>query len=136
MKKPHLHPHGFTFVELMTVVVIIVILFAILLPVFARARAQSLLSACEANERNIATGLETYAADWSSLYPPGNNLYGANFTPKYMSTVPVCPVNGSGYLYTSASGPSGYTIYQNGSPHQGLITGLPEYSSQGGLIAK
>jgi prepilin-type N-terminal cleavage/methylation domain-containing protein/prepilin-type processing-associated H-X9-DG protein len=60
---------GFTLIELLVVIAIIVILAAILFPVFARARESARKSACISNLRQIGTGATMYAQDYDEVYP-------------------------------------------------------------------
>jgi len=62
--------HGFTLIELLVVIAIIAILAAILLPVFAAARAKAYQSTCLSNMKQIGLGLIMYAQDWGDTYPP------------------------------------------------------------------
>jgi len=135
---------GFTLIELMIVIAIIAILAAILIPNFIRARAQSQLSACEANEKNVATALEMYATDNGGNYPTGSGtaLPSGALWSNYIRTNPVCPSNKAAYNYsTNASPPTKYTIMQGGasSAHTILLTNgttsnqYPQYYSVGGL---
>ena len=112
---------GFTLIELMIVIAIIAILAAILIPNFIRAREEAQYSACESNEKNIATALNMYSTDWNGSYPTPTgtvNAFGAAFTPNYMQTVPSCPTNNSDYDYyvTNVNG-NAFTIDQNGDAH-------------------
>jgi len=82
---------GFTLIELMIVIAIIAILAAIFVPNYVRARARAVLSACEENEKNIATALELYAVDNDGCYPTTLPM----LTPKYLKTIPTCPSGGA-----------------------------------------
>lgn len=62
---------GFTLVELLTVVAIIVVIAAILFPVFALAREKGRTAACLSNERQISLALMQYVTDNDSTYPNG-----------------------------------------------------------------
>lgn len=64
---------GFTFVELMTVWFIIVILAAILFPVFARAREKAWQCTCLSNLENIGAALKMYGYDYHGHLPPMDN---------------------------------------------------------------
>jgi prepilin-type N-terminal cleavage/methylation domain-containing protein len=86
---------GFTLIELMIVIAIIAILAAILIPNFLHARAESVTSACEGNEKQIATAMEEYAVDHSGTYP---TTY-AGLTTPYLSTQITDPVK-AGNTYT------------------------------------
>jgi prepilin-type N-terminal cleavage/methylation domain-containing protein len=61
--------HGFTIVELMVVVTIIVILLAMLAPALDRAIYQAQLAVCAANLKSIAGAATTYAAAHHRRYP-------------------------------------------------------------------
>jgi type II secretory pathway pseudopilin PulG len=63
------------------------LLAAILVPNFVRARARGQLTACKSNLKNIGTALEMYSTDWSGKYPVSTSL----LTPNYLKTVPDCP---------------------------------------------
>ncbi len=60
---------GFTLIELLIVVAIISILAAIAVPNFLEAQTRAKVSRVHADARTIATGLESYAVDYSR-YPP------------------------------------------------------------------
>ena len=94
---------GFTLIELMIVIAIIAILAAILIPNFAHARAESQTSACEDNEKGIATAMEEYAVDNAGQYT-------SVLSATYLPVVPKDPVNGAAYGVNSAAG--GYGSYQ------------------------
>ena len=60
---------GYTLVELLIVLAVIAILAALLVPVFARVRAQNRASACRSNLHQIGLALTLYVADADSWYP-------------------------------------------------------------------
>jgi len=60
---------GFTLIELLVVIGIIVILAAILFPVFAKAKAKSLQTSCIANLRQLTAAMKMYAGDYDDQYP-------------------------------------------------------------------
>jgi prepilin-type N-terminal cleavage/methylation domain-containing protein len=61
---------GFTLIELLIVVAIIAILAAIAVPNFLEAQTRSKVSRVKADQRSIATALESYAVDQNLAYPP------------------------------------------------------------------
>jgi len=59
---------GFTLIELLTVIAIIAVLTAILLPVMATAREQARKGQCQTNLKSLIQGLQMYKDDWR-VYP-------------------------------------------------------------------
>ena len=53
--------NGFTLVELLVVIGIIVILLSLLIPLVGTARHKSEVTACASNLRQIVAGMNTYA---------------------------------------------------------------------------
>jgi len=68
---------GFTLIELLTVISIISLLVAILLPALSAARASAMQIQCLGNQRQIGITLEAYRADSKGHYPLG----GTHMTP-------------------------------------------------------
>ncbi len=150
MKRFFKKTSGFTLIELMIVIAIIAILAAILIPNFIRARAQSQLSACESNEKNMATSLEMYSTDNQGNYPgPAGATTAmnaawltANLGIQYMRAPAVCPANQAFYSYNAAALPiNNYTILQGAAgatAAHGVIIGAnttyPQYYARGGLL--
>ena len=64
---------GFTLVELLVVVTIIVVLLALLVPALDRAVYQAELALCAANQKAGVTGVITYAMDFRRYYPDRNS---------------------------------------------------------------
>ncbi|HMP77328.1 MAG TPA: type II secretion system protein [Kiritimatiellia bacterium] len=60
---------GFTLVELLTVIAIIVLLIALLFPGFSSAQDRARVVACISNQRNIVAGSLLYAADHEGSVP-------------------------------------------------------------------
>ena len=65
---------GFTLMELLTVVAIIAILAAVLLPVLARARAKAYQTTCSNNLHQIYLAYGMYERDCQGAYPPWHNF--------------------------------------------------------------
>lgn len=61
---------GFTLIELLVVIAIIVILAAILFPVFAHAREKARQASCQTNERQLAMAFLMYLEDYDERFPP------------------------------------------------------------------
>jgi prepilin-type N-terminal cleavage/methylation domain-containing protein len=76
MKIPR-HRPGFTLIELLTVIAIIGILAAIIIPVTGRVRESARKAACVSNLRQIGTAVMLFAADNKNRLPVAND-YGAD----------------------------------------------------------
>lgn len=60
---------GFTLIELLVVVAIIILLAAILFPVFARARENARRAGCLSNLKQLGLGIMMYSQDYDETYP-------------------------------------------------------------------
>lgn len=60
---------GFTLIELLVVIAIILILAAILFPIFAAMRAKARATACMSNMRQLSEAIIAYAGDYDDRYP-------------------------------------------------------------------
>jgi len=97
MRVHHSH-HGFTLIELLIVIAIILILIAIALPNFLEAQIRAKVTKAKANERTIATAMESYLIDWGN-YPHDHDpddmsekgLYQLTSPLKYLDSVPQEP---------------------------------------------
>ncbi|MEI6511678.1 MAG: prepilin-type N-terminal cleavage/methylation domain-containing protein [bacterium] len=67
--QTNLKTKGFTLIELLVVIAIIVILAAILFPVFAAAREKARLASCTSNMGQLGRGFMLYAGDWNEHFP-------------------------------------------------------------------
>lgn len=70
---------GFTLIEILVVMAIIIILASILFPIFARARENARRSSCQSNLKQIGLGILQYTQDYDEWYPPA---FDGTFTPK------------------------------------------------------
>lgn len=90
---------GFTLIELLIVVAIIAILAAIAVPNFLEAQVRAKVSRVKNDQRNLATGLESYYIDYSTYIPNnagvggGDPLDSANVTSLVTLTVLSTPVS-------------------------------------------
>lgn len=67
--RPTIHRAGFTLVELLTVLGILVVLAGLLFPVFATVRGKAREITCVSNLRQIGMAIRMYAQDADELYP-------------------------------------------------------------------
>ena len=65
---------GFTLLELLVVVVIIMILASILLPALGRSREAARRIVCASNLRQMSVALILYAGDWRTWFPPKSSF--------------------------------------------------------------
>jgi len=73
MKNKHTTSQGFTLVEVLIVLTIILILAAILFPVFNRVRQNTKRASCQSNQKQLFLALHMYVQDSDSKYPPFTN---------------------------------------------------------------
>jgi competence protein ComGC len=120
---------GFTVAELLIVVTVFVITFALLTPFVNKMHERAAVIKCSANVRLLSLGLHMYAADHDDAFPPDlGSLY-----PGYIKEEKVfdCPANKfigtaaeSDYEYTpglsEASAFSEVIIYDRDGNHSGL----------------
>lgn len=105
---------GFTLVELMIVVLIIGILVAIAIPVFAAARASAQMKACFSNERTLEGAAETYQAGKGVRWTVGPILDGGWAMSDFIKDQPFCPADVTMAPYsidTSGTVTEGITIH-------------------------
>ena len=98
--------NGFTLIELLVIIAIISLLVAVLLPVFAQARAKAYQAQCASNLRQIGLALAMYAQDNDETLMPGQH----RLTPQPGTPLPASPASfyggwaGPGYAYVRAPG--------------------------------
>lgn len=69
VSEPRFRASAFTLIELLVVIAIIVILAAILFPVFAQAREKARQTTCVSNLKQLGIALSLYAQDWDEGFP-------------------------------------------------------------------
>jgi prepilin-type N-terminal cleavage/methylation domain-containing protein len=91
---------GFTLVELMVVVAIIIILAAILIPRYLDVTATAKTARCHANQRTLEGAGAMYmgAVTNTAHLPP---TAPGDLVPAFMAQVPTCPENGT-YSFDSS----------------------------------
>lgn len=123
---------GFTLVEIMIVVAIIVLLAAIAIPNLLRARLSANEATAIAAMRTLSTAMESYrAAQSPPAYPNAlTNLNASN--PPYIDSV-LAGGNKSGYTFTVAGGGNTYGI--TAAPQTANVTGVRSfYVDQSGVV--
>ena len=125
---------GFTLVEIMIVVAIIVLLAAIAIPNLLRARLSANESTAIAAMRTLSTAMETFrAAQSPPAYPAAlTDLNATN--PPYIDSV-LASGNKSGYTFTYGSANSGNTYTVSAAPQTANVTGVRSfYVDQSGVV--
>lgn len=116
----------------------ILLLVAIQVPNYIRARAPGCLTACKSNLKNIATACEMYASDNHGDYP--SRL--TQLVPGYLKVLPKCPTADSDTYsrsYQRSADPQNFTFCCSGNNHcsAGIReANFPQYSSKDGLIER
>jgi prepilin-type N-terminal cleavage/methylation domain-containing protein/prepilin-type processing-associated H-X9-DG protein len=96
---------GFTVVELLVVIAIIVLLVAILLPVFGQVRQNARTTACSVNQRTIALALSTYTQDHAGrLASPRTDEFNSSYTNAERGINVAAGTTRNPWVRTSASG--------------------------------
>jgi len=120
--------------EVSMVLVSLLILSAITVPSFLRARQQGELTACKSNLKNIGTALERFHTDNGGKYPSRLE----ELTPRYIDILPRCSRDRKNdYSYFTSQSRNAYTMYCNGSKHSDICRNagnFPQYDSIEGLI--
>ena len=115
---------GFTLVEIMIVVAIIVLLAAIAIPNLLRARLNANEAAAIAAMKTLSTAMESYrAAQTPPTYPACLTIMDTA-TPPYIDSV-LGSGNKSGYTFTLSAGTNTFTV--TATPQTENVTGSRQF---------
>lgn len=107
---------GFTLVELLVVVAIIMLLLALLLPALQSVKEMAHAAVCQSNLRQIGQRFNLYASDWGGSLPapkaPGSNWQQDVSGSDDLSKILKCPGK-KGAWKTTAGSPAPYTVRAN-----------------------
>ncbi len=84
---------GYTFLELLATLGIILILLAVLTPVFLQTRNDARRTGCASNLSQIGIAVHLYAQDYSGALPPANDALGATMPQIKNYGVLTCPMD-------------------------------------------
>jgi prepilin-type N-terminal cleavage/methylation domain-containing protein/prepilin-type processing-associated H-X9-DG protein len=116
--KPRERRRGFTLVELLVVIGIIVVLIGILLPALNKARASAATVQCSSNMRQIAQAMLMYIQNNGEILPPMRVADTTNIWP-----APSNPSTSAGFFWADELVNQGYITAANA-----LATGTPNYT--------
>ncbi len=87
LSRPQHRSTGFTIIEMLVIISIIVLLLAILLPALAGARRNAQKNRCLSNMENVGTAMSSYLSNNNNVFPAGSgagdqashDLFGNNY---------------------------------------------------------
>jgi prepilin-type processing-associated H-X9-DG protein len=82
---------GFTFLELIATLGIIILLISITLPIYSRVRQSARSATCRSNLAQLGAALHLYAQDHDGRFPPAPHEWGALFPHVRNHAVLACP---------------------------------------------
>ncbi len=94
LNRPHRLPKAFTLVELLTVIAILSLLLALLMPTLGRARGQARRSHCASNLHQIGVAYTMYLSHFRSVFP-----YGVPMAAEYTIHPHYDPVEGGPFIW-------------------------------------
>ncbi len=114
----HSRKSGFTLVEIMTVVALLLFLILIAVPTYFRARELSRQRACQENLQKLDGAKQQWALEnnaESTVEPSWNDLVGREL---YIRKIPICPGSGEYTLNTVENNPECSLKDQDPYPHE------------------
>lgn len=121
---------GFTLVEIMIVISVLALLFAIAIPNVLRARANANNAVARATLRAMATATEAYAGANAAIFPTSEALL-TGASPPYINRS-YCGQTYTGFSFTCAWGIAGYTF--TAAPTSFGFTGTNTYTITTGSV--
>jgi len=126
---------GFTLVEIMIVVAIIVLLAAIAIPNLLRARLNANEATAIAAMRTLSTAMESYRAAQSPPSYPSNLSYLNDSDPPYIDSQ-LASGNKSGYTFVLSAGTGGNTYTVVATPQTENVTGVRSFFVDGSGVVR
>lgn len=117
---------GFTLVEIMIVIALVVVLATIAIPITLRSRVQSNEAATIANLRTVSSACESYRTTQNPASYPSDLTALINSNPPYLDAAWATP-NRQGYVYTYISAGDGETYSTGAMPRSPNISGVNSY---------